>query len=224
MGNFNYEAVLFDVDGTILDTSSGILHSVKDAIIKYSLPMPDDAELLKFIGPPMEWSMESHFGITGEKLKEVVGYFRERYANYNLMEATPYEGIYDLFAFLKSNGIPTAIATYKKQDYAERICRGFGFGEYTDLIYGSDYEGKLTKADIIDLCIEKLSASTRDRILMVGDSKHDANGALKAGVKFCGVSYGFGFGALGGEDVNEWPNVGYFDKPMDIAQLFAKMV
>lgn len=216
----SFEAVLFDVDGTILDTSSGIVHSCREAIEKYGLAMPSEGELLKFIGPPMEWSMENHFGITGDRLKEVVGYFRERYAKFNLMEAFAYDGIYDLFAFLRERGIPTAIATYKKQDYAERICRGFGFGEYTDLIYGSDYEGKLTKADIIELCIAKLGAGSRDSILMVGDSKHDANGALKAGVKFCGVSYGFGFGRFGGEDINEWPHVGYYDTPMEIAQLF----
>lgn len=49
----------------------------------------------------------------------------------------------------------------------------------------------------------KLGAGSRDSILMVGTQKHDANGALKAELKFCGVSYGFGFGRFGGEDIME---------------------
>ncbi|MCR4688962.1 MAG: HAD hydrolase-like protein [Saccharofermentans sp.] len=214
------EAVLFDVDGTILDTSEGIVNSVKDTINKYGLEMLPQSELLKFIGPPMEWSMESRLGLKGDRLKEAVGYFRDIYAHKNLMQAKPYDGIYGFFDRLKELGIPTAIATYKKQDYAEKICRGFAFGEYTDIIYGSDYEGKLTKADIIELCIRDLGVSDRKKILMVGDSSHDAGGALKAGVSFAGVTYGFGFGKFGGEDPKDYKIDYLCDTPAELTALF----
>lgn len=216
-----FDAVLFDVDGTLLDTSEGIVNSVKDTIAKYGLKSLPDSELLKFIGPPMEWSMREKLGLNGQELTEAVAYFRNIYANKNLMQARAYDGIYGFCDRLRQLGIPMAIATYKKQDYAEKICRGFGFGEYTDIIYGSDYEGKLTKADIIELCIRDLGILDRKKILMVGDSSHDAEGALKAGVSFAGVTYGFGFGKFGGEDPNDYKVDVLCSTPDDLTSIFA---
>ena len=215
-----YEAVLFDVDGTLLDTSEGIVKSVKETIEHFGLPCTPDEDLLKFIGPPIEWSFEGRCGVTGDKLKEVCGFFRDRYSNHNLLLAKPYDGIMDLLEYLKNKNIPIGIATYKKQDYAEKLLLATGFGNYTSHIFGSDYEGKLLKKDIIKLCIDSLGVDDASKVLMVGDSNHDANGAKLAGSPFCGVSFGFGFGAFGGEDINEFEHVFYADHPMEMTVLF----
>lgn len=220
MSSRRYEAVLFDLDGTLLDTSEGILKSVKETIDLYGLkPLPDE-ELLKFIGPPIEWSFEGKCGVTGDKLVEVTKCFRDIYSNRNLLLAKPYDGIFDFLAFLKERGIPIGIATYKKQDYAEKLLGATGFTEYAQCIYGSDYGGKLLKKDIIRMCIASLGADDPSHVLMVGDSNHDANGARLAGAPFAGVSYGFGFGQFGGEDINEFEHVFYADHPMDMTVLF----
>ena len=215
-----YEAVLFDLDGTLLDTSEGILKSVKETIEYYGLKELPEEELLKFIGPPIEWSFEGKCGVTGDKLAEVTNHFRDRYSNHNLLLAKPYDGIMDLLEYLKDKNIPIGIATYKKQDYAEKLLLATGFGNYTSHIFGSDYEGKLLKKDIIKLCIDSLGVDDASKVLMVGDSNHDANGAKLAGSPFCGVSFGFGFGAFGGEDINEFEHVFYADHPMEMTVLF----
>ena len=215
-----YEAVLFDVDGTLLDTSEGIVKSVKETIEHFDLPCPPEEDILKFIGPPIEWSFEGRCGVTGDKLTEVCKYFRDRYSNHNLLLAKPYDGIMDLLDYLKNKNIPIGIATYKKQDYAEKLLLAMGFGEYTDHIFGSDYGGKLLKKDIIKMCIDSLGVEDASKVLMVGDSNHDANGAKLAGSPFCGVSFGFGFGQFGGEDINDFEHVFYADKPMDLTVLF----
>ena len=202
-----YEAVLFDVDGTLLDTSEGIVKSVKETIEHFGLPCPPDEDLLKFIGPPIEWSFEGRCGVTGDKLKEVCGFFRDRYSNHNLLLAKPYDGIMDLLEYLKNKDIPIGIATYKKQDYAEKLLLAMGFGNYTEHIFGSDYEGKLLKKDIIRMCIDSLGVDDASKVLMVGDSNHDANGAKLAGSPFCGVSFGFGSGAFGDEDCGDFEAV-----------------
>jgi len=215
-----YDAVLFDVDGTLLETSEGIMQSLREMMEHFGYEVPDDEELITFIGPPIEMSLENKLGLTGEENKKATMYFRDRYSNHNLMGARVYPGIMELLDYLKSEEIPMAIATYKKQDYATKICLGFGFGEYTDLIFGSDYEGKLAKADIIDLCIEKLDIRDKKRILMVGDSQFDALGAQKAGVSFAAVSYGFGFGKIGGEDVKLYPHDHYVNSPEELITIF----
>lgn len=215
-----YEAVLFDLDGTLLDTSEGIVKSVNETIEHYDLVRPPEEDLLKFIGPPIEWSFEGRCGCKGDFLTEVTAYFRDRYSNHNLLLAAPYEGIYDLLGYLNDKGIPVGIATYKKQDYAEKLLTAKGFDNYTDHINGSDYGGKLLKKDIIKLCIDSLGVTDVSKVLMVGDSCHDAGGAKLVGAPFAGVSYGFGFGAFGGEDINEFEHVFYADKPLDLKVLF----
>ena len=215
-----YKAVIFDVDGTLLDTSEGILTAVREAVEHMGRePLADD-EWKKFIGPPVEWSFEQLIGLKGDDNKEACRYFRDRYSNHNLLLAKPYEGIYDLLGFLNDKDIPVGIATYKKQDYAEKLLLSMGFGEYTDHIFGSDYEGKLLKKDIIRLCIDSLGVGDASRVLMVGDSNHDANGAKLAGAPFAGVSFGFGFGRFGGEDINEFEHVFYADHPLELTVLF----
>lgn len=218
-----YEAVLFDLDGTLLDTSEGILKSVKETIECYGLKELPEEELLKFIGPPIEWSFEGKCGVTGDKLAEVTNHFRDRYSNHNLLLAKPYDGIFEFLSFLKDRGIPIGIATYKKQDYAEKLLIATGFTKYTECIFGSDYGGKLLKKDIIRMCIEALNVGDPSRVLMVGDSCHDAGGAKLAGAPFAGVSYGFGFGKFGGEDINEFEHVFYADHPMDMTVLFEEV-
>jgi len=214
-----YKAVLFDVDGTLLDTSEGIVKSVEETIEHFKLKTMPHEELMRFIGPPIEWSFEGKCGVPKENLAEVAAYFRDRYSNHNLLGAEVYDGVYEFLDFLRDSGIAIGIATYKKQDYAEKLLRHFHFDDYTDVIYGSDYEGKLRKADIIDLCIEKLSEG-RQKVLMVGDSSHDAKGADLAGVDFAGVSFGFGFGRFGGEDINDFKHVIYADRMTDLKSLF----
>lgn len=213
-----FDAVLFDLDGTVLDTSEGIVLSIKETIEHFGLPSLSMEEIYTFIGPPVEWSFSSHFGMEGEALSEAVAYFRDRYANINLLLAKPYEGIYDLLQFLKDNDIPIAIATYKKQSYATKLLMHYGFGDYTDIMYGSDPEGTLLKSDIIKLCIDKIGITDNKKVLMVGDSKHDARGAEAIGASFAGVSYGFGFGST--EDIKDYVSVAYVDKPIELIKLF----
>ncbi|MCQ2467504.1 MAG: HAD hydrolase-like protein [Clostridia bacterium] len=217
---YDIQAVLFDLDGTVLDTSAGIVRSIKDTIEHFGLKELPDSELYKFIGPPIEWSFEDKLGCTGEMNKKVSAYFRERYSNSNLLMATPYEGMFEFLKFLKDKGIPTGIATYKKDDYAKRLLCHFDFDKYCTTIHGSDYENKLTKADIIELCIQDMKVEDKSKVLMVGDSKHDATGASNIGTLFAGVSFGFGFGEFGGEDINDYEHIIYVDKMMDLAGLF----
>lgn len=215
-----YDAVLFDVDGTLLDTSEGIVISVKDTIEHLGLPVLSYEEMLKFIGPPIEVSFESKCGLTGDKLKEAAAYFRARYAGANLLRAKVYDNMYDFLDFLRGKGIGIGIATYKRHSYATTLLNHFRFNEYTDVIYGSDDEGKLKKSDIIQLCLDKLGVTDPKRVLMVGDTNHDATGAQAIGTDFAGVSFGFGFGQFGGQDINDYEHVIYVDNVMEMTKLW----
>ncbi len=201
-----YDAVIFDLDGTLLDTSEGISLSVRYAISELALPGISDEVLRTFIGPPIQRSFERVYGLDKEEANRAADLFRNRYKDRDILKAIPYDGIFETIEGLNAAGIKTAVATYKRQDYANKILEHFGFDKVCDVICGSDFEQKLTKSDIIENAIRLLGVSDRSRVVMVGDSDNDAEGAKGIGVPFVGVTYGFGFSSE--EDVNEFPNIG----------------
>lgn len=211
-----YQLVIFDVDGTLLDTTQGIAEAVKYTIKCKNLPAIDEGKILQFIGPPIQDSFYMHYGLEGNELQEVAEIFRNYYKEHSLLLAKPYDGVYDVLETLKENHIMIAVATYKRQDYARRLLSFFHFDQYSSFLYGSDNNNILKKADIINLCIEDAGIYAKDNVLMVGDSEHDAKGANSAEIDFLGVTYGFGYktreqilrdGAIGAcEDINELLN------------------
>lgn len=188
-----YELVIFDLDGTLLDTTEGIVEAVRHAIDKNNLPELSEDRLLEFIGPPVQESFKDKYGVDAERAQQLANDFRQYYKDETLLLAKPYGGIYETLDGLVKNGVQIAVATYKREDYAVKLLKHYGFDRYSDMLYGADNENKLTKGDIIQKCITTSGVSGLDKVLMVGDSVHDLMGARAIGVDFVGVTYGFGF-------------------------------
>lgn len=212
-----YDLVVFDLDGTLLDTAAGVLSAVRHTIAVMGFtPLPEE-KLAAFVGPPIQDSFAEAYGLTGPVLQTIADTFRRQYAEVDLLKAAPYPGIYELFDGLTTAGVQTAVATYKREDYALSLLRHFGFDRYTALMHGADNENKLKKRDIIERCISESGVRDRRRVVMVGDTAHDARGAAEIGVDFIGVTFGFGFRTEG--DVNQYKNVGCAGVPLDILRL-----
>ena len=188
-----YNLVIFDLDGTLMDTSSGILMSVKDTIKEHGMPELSEEQIRTFIGPPIQWSFEAQYGISKEEAQRMADTFRALYSTKHLLGAVPYPGICNLLQALRERGMKSAIATYKREDYALRLLKHYHFDDYTDIMYGGDNDGTLKKRDIIQKCIDSAGVKNLNEVVMVGDTLHDSNGAKELGVDFIGVSYGFGF-------------------------------
>jgi len=209
-----YKAVVFDVDGTLLNTREGILDAVFTTVEEFGLRRIKPEEEKFFIGPPIQKSMMSVFGLTAEEAQNFAGIFRERYSKPEyLFRAEVYDGVIELFEALKAKGIKIAIATYKREDYAIDIVSHFGLMDYADVAHGADNFNKLTKADIIKMSIEEMGL-TPEECVMVGDSDNDAIGAMGIGCPFVGVTYGFGF--ENEADVNEFDNIGAAATPQGV--------
>ena len=187
------QLVVFDLDGTLMDTSSGILQAVRDAIQEHGMPALTEEQIKTFIGPPIQWSFEAQYGISKERAQRMADTFRDLYSTKHLLGAVPYMGIYDLMKVINQRGMKSAIATDKREDYALRLLKHYHFDDYTDIMYGGDNDGTLKKRDIILKCIDTAGIKDLAEVVMVGDTLHDSNGAKELGVDFIGVSYGFGF-------------------------------
>ena len=185
-------AVLFDLDGTLLDTTEGILESVAYTAKRLGLGELDSSVLLKFIGPPIYQSFKMYYGCSEEQANKATELFRTYYKEKALYKAKLYTGIEQMLQTLQNNGIIIGVATYKREDYAISILNHFGISPYCRVMHGTDWFNKMSKTDVINKCIGELGLPPQS-IVYVGDTEHDALGAQEAGIEFIAVTYGFGY-------------------------------
>lgn len=202
-----YDYAIFDLDGTLLDTREGVITAAVKAMEDRNLVIPDQTTLEGLIGPPMQWSFKTLFNLSDEEAMDMANCFREYYKTDEfLFKADPYDGIYELFNSLCADGVNVGIATYKREDYAKRLLIEKGFNKYTKYMYGSDFEGKLKKDDIIHICLNDMGCADYSKAVYIGDGKSDGKGANTVGINFIAVTYGFGFKKI--EDAAEYNPIG----------------
>lgn len=193
MSNLNkYKVVLFDLDGTLLDTSEGIFNSVRFAEKSLGLnPIPYE-KLSSFIGPPPMSSYMVNHGLSREKAVEATKLHRQYGFKYGVYEAKVYTGIPELLQKLNDNNIKLGVCTLKRQDVAEKILAYFNLIKFFNVIVGIDTQESLSKADTINTALKSLNHKNKKDVVLIGDSFYDAEGAAEANIDFIGVLYGFG--------------------------------
>lgn len=190
----HYSYLLFDLDGTIIDSSEGIINCVKYALDDAGLAYPPDEKLLGFIGPPL---VEGFMSITGMKESEALmatAKYRERYETEGLFECQIYKGIPSLLKDLYEKGYHICLATSKPELFACRILEHFGIADFFEEIVGATFDGKINAKDTVIREMFKRLAFTdemKSETIMIGDRKHDILGAKSCGIDSLGVYYGF---------------------------------
>ena len=188
-----YQTILFDLDGTLIDSSLGITNSVAYALEKMGLPVPEREELLPFIGPPLQESFQRYFHLSEEQSQQAVTFYREYFAEKGIIENTLYPEVCDTLKYLKQSGKQLLLATSKPEQFARIILNHFQLTDYFTEIAGASLDGKLsTKGDVIALALERIGITDTSSCLMVGDRKHDILGAKTHQMASAGVLYGFG--------------------------------
>ena len=184
-----YDCVLFDLDGTLTDSASGIISSVNDALTRMGMPLlPKEMQRL-YVGPPLLSSFEKLHGMTHAQALEGVRLFRERYAQVGWLENRVYPGIPRLLKSLKARGVRLGVATAKPVQFAQQVLKHFGLEPYFDVISAAPMdESGLPKEELI----RRALPAGECRAAMVGDRVYDLDGARRAGVVAIGALYGYG--------------------------------
>ena len=205
--------VIFDLDGTLLDTSEGIIHSYTETGRALSL-VPKNVENKKcVIGGPLNVGFDTLYEVgSGELMDRAVEHYREVYSAEGINMFSPYDGVRELLAALRENGISTAVATLKYEPFAKRMLGNAGIAGYFDIICGFDRTEKCTKSYILNHVMEAMGFDRSDCVL-VGDSQYDSNGASLAGIDFIGVTYGFGITKV---KAFEFDNIFIADSPEQV--------
>ncbi|MGN0316594.1 MAG: HAD hydrolase-like protein [Lachnospira sp.] len=194
--------ILFDLDGTVTDSSEGITRSVAYALDAMGCTY-DEATLKRFIGPPLDESFKMFFGMSDEDALKSVAKYRERYGKTGIFENKLFDGIKTVLEQLKRQGYVLALATCKPEIYVPTILQYFGIEDCFDFAVGSELEGgkRRHKNEVIEEVFRQIIAKSESGeitlneikadALMVGDRKDDILGAKLAGIESMGVRYGF---------------------------------
>ena len=184
-----YQAVFFDLDGTLADSAPGIFGSMRYALAQFGIT-PSDRELHPFLGPPLQ-QMFAHF-LPAEQVARGVELYRAHYGAGGLFDARIYDGVPQMLARLRGAGAAVCLATAKPRTTARRVLDHFELTQWFDLVGGTTEEsGVATKTEVIRKNIRD-GGFDPQRCLMVGDRRDDLDGAAAAGIDGLGVLYGYG--------------------------------
>lgn len=209
-----YDVIIFDLDGTLLDTSSGIIYAVGKTLDKMNLPSVSYSIAQRFIGPPLKKSFMQLCGMTEYAAKNATDIFRFIYRNESMFIAGLYPDVKIYLEQLKAIGIRMCVATNKNEELAMEILEYFDIAKFFSAICGSNDTKQLDKKDIINICLDKLKIESKKEVLMVGDSKFDAIGASECNIDFLAALYGFDFKTK--LDTKKYCSVGYVKSFADI--------
>lgn len=156
---------------------------------------PAEEVLRKFIGPrPIVYSLKTYTGMSDEDAEKAVWLFREDYEAGGCYLSKVYDGLPELLGRLRERGIKTGVATLKPEKTARHLLEYLGIDHLIDTCIGNrnDEKGAITKKDIIETALDRLGWTDKSRVVLIGDSVYDADGAITAGIDFVGAAYGFG--------------------------------
>ena len=186
-----YDWFLFDLDGTLTESDEGITNCVRYALTEMGRPVPDDADLKKFIGPPLQWSFVHVAGLPEAEIPQALALYRARFSELGWKENRVYPGIASLLRAIKRRGGRIALASAKPEVFCRKILEFFGLAPYFDRVSAASLtDASPEKRGLIERALPE--EADRTRCVMIGDRKYDIEGARDAGVKSVGVNYGYG--------------------------------
>ena len=185
-----YDTILFDMDGTLLDTLDDLRSSVNDMLRKYGFPERTTAEIRAFVGNGarrlLQRSLPSDF--PEERLDAFTEEYRAWYQSHNCIETRPYPGVTELLARLRAAGVTAAVVSNKPDATTKTLAAKFfpglpAFGE------GNGIPPK-PAPEMVRRALEQLGKPPEGAVY-IGDSEVDVATARNSGLALIAVSWGF---------------------------------
>ena len=208
-----YKNILLDLDGTILDSGSGIMKSIQYVLDHFSMYHEPEEKLRKFIGPALIDSFMNFYGFSKEKAEEAVEYFRDYYPKKGMFDAFIYPGMRECIEKMAGDGKKLVLLTSKPIFFASQILQHFGLSDYFFMEIGPDLsEQSSDKTRLIEKALREGNFLKED-CLMVGDTKYDILAAKDVGIDSVAALYGYG-------EVEEISIAKYsIEKPLDLLSI-----
>jgi phosphoglycolate phosphatase len=190
-----FTSILFDLDGTIVDSAPGITATLAYTFETMGRPVPPPAELLAYVGPPILESFRDRAGMSLGEAAAALAIYRPHYLESGALNSAVFPGLPAVLSAVHAAGIPMSLATSKPETPATLMLSHFGLLGYFDVITGaSDDEVRSSKQDVVAEALVRLKAFGADlsRPVLVGDREHDIEGAAANSVPTIFVDWGYG--------------------------------
>lgn len=181
--------IVFDLDGTVLDSAPGIVSTMQRAMVEVGVEPADAALLRSDLGPPPRVIL-GQVGVPDDLIDDAVAAYRRLYLINGLQDACVYPGVQDLLVRLAGDHL-LATATMKHVETATAFLTHHGLHHHFSLVGGAS-ETISDKAGIIAATRERLGNPPPEQMIMVGDRHSDITGGRVNGMRTVAVSWGYG--------------------------------
>ena len=187
-----YNTVIFDLDGTLLDTLMDLKDSLNYVLVKNGFPARTAREVRSFLGHGVKVLLTSSLpeGTAAADMERCLREFKERYAQHLQDKTRPYDGVLPLLKALADMGVRTAIVSNKFDRAVKMLGREYFDGLVESAVGESETVRRKPSPDGVLTAIGELSGKP-ETTLYVGDSEVDVMTAKNAGVACVGVTWGF---------------------------------
>lgn len=187
-----YKNIMFDLDGTLTDSGRAITSSVEYALSQFGINNQPQEKLRTFIGPSLFDSFKREYKMSDEDCEKAIRLYRSIYEDHRMYDVDIYDGIPELLQALKKKSYTVLLITSKPLRMAEKVLDKIGLATYFDHMIGPDpSDHSSDKKRLIEQAIQAYDLDKK-QCVMIGDTKYDIHGAVKAGVDSIAVTYGYG--------------------------------
>ncbi|WP_249414081.1 pyrophosphatase PpaX [Alteribacter keqinensis] len=180
------DTVLFDLDGTLINTIDLIVSSFMHTMETYYPGEYEEKDVIHFIGPPLSETFEN---LDPERVAEMTHTYRTFNHEKHDDLVTEYEGVLETVEALHKQGYKLAIVTTKRSDTAIKGMKLMGLDRFFDVIIALDHvENYKPHPEPLEKALEQLG-SRPEQAIMIGDSQHDILGGKNTGTKTAGVAW-----------------------------------
>lgn len=181
--------IVFDLDGTISDPSSGIINCVNHALQRHGFATESDEAITAEIGPPLDLMFRKFMPeITDQTINDLVMSYRERFATDGFSENVVYDGMAKTLQSLSESGFRLGVCTSKPEPAAKKVLDNFNLLHHFEFVSGGDI-GVAKQSQLRELL---QSGSIDQRAVMIGDRSVDLTAAHNNQLRSVGVLWGFG--------------------------------
>lgn len=185
-----FDAVLFDVDGTLIDSAPGIIHTMQETFAQMGTDI-SNVDLMQYLGPPLRKTFSEHYS-SEENIERAVKIYRTSYQQKGCHECVLYPGVKEMLHTLQQAGVKLFTATSKPVVVVVPMLQELGIAQYFTEIGGASMDTERdTKTAVIESILAR-SDLNQKRILMVGDRQDDMQGARNCNLPAAAVTYGYG--------------------------------
>lgn len=184
--NKNITTLLFDLDGTLLNTNELIIASFTDTLNHYCPGQFKREDIIPFLGPTL---IDTFTSIDPDRADEMVAHYREHnWRNHDLL-VTQFDGVFETVQTLKRSGYKLAIVTTKKRNVVEKGLRLSKLDQFFEVVVTlDDVENAKPDPEPLLKALKQVD-STPEEAIMIGDNSHDILGGKNAGTKTAGVAW-----------------------------------